>query len=73
MLQSDHSLSYSSLECDSLTESDIEENPNVKSCFEPYEGEPLASTDNSKSPMKNKMKILYYPQFQRSVSKRLFR
>ena len=49
MSQSDDSSSYSSLERDSLTESDMEENPNVKSCFEPYQGEPLASTDNSES------------------------
>ena len=49
MSQSDHLLSYSSLECDSLTESDIQENPNIKSCFESYQGEPLASTDNSES------------------------
>jgi hypothetical protein len=49
MSQSDDLSSYSSLERDSLTESDIEENPNVKNCFEPYQGEPLVSTDNSES------------------------
>ena len=37
------SLVYSNLECDSLTENDLEENPDVKSCFEPYQGEPLAN------------------------------
>jgi hypothetical protein len=49
MSQSYDSLSYSNLECNSLTESDLEENLNVRSCFEPYQGEPLASTDDSES------------------------
>ena len=42
-------MSSSSFQCDSSNESDIEDNPNVKSCFEPYQGEPLASTDASES------------------------
>ena len=46
---SEDSLTCSSLECDSLSESDLEENPNVNSCFEPYQGEPLASTGDSES------------------------
>ena len=49
MSQSDDSTSISSLECESSNESDIEGNANVKSCFEPYQGEPLASTDASES------------------------
>ena len=72
MSQSDDSMSISSLECDSSNESDIEENPNVKSCFEPYQGEPLASTDASESSDEEQTKISYYPRFRRGVSKRLF-
>ena len=49
MSQSEDSLTCSSSECDSLSESDLEENPNVNSCFEPYQGEPLASTGDSES------------------------
>lgn len=49
MSQSEDSFNYSSLECDSIPESDLEENMNVTSCFEPYQGEPLASTDDSES------------------------
>ena len=49
MSQSEDSSIYSSLECDSLTESDFEENTNIKSGFEPYQGEPLASTDDCES------------------------
>ena len=49
MSQSDDSISTFSLECDSSNESDIDDNPNIRSCFEPYEGEPLASTNASES------------------------
>ena len=49
MSQSEDSLTCSSLECDSSSESDLEENPNVNSCFEPYQGEPLASSDSESS------------------------
>ena len=49
MSQSKDSLTCSSLECDSLSESDLEENPNVNSCFEPYQEEPLASTGSESS------------------------
>jgi hypothetical protein len=72
MSQSDDSLSYSSLESNSLTESDLEENLNVKSCFEPYQGGPFASTDDSEYSDENRTKIPFYPRFWRSVSKRLF-
>ena len=49
MSQSEDSLSFSNLECDSLSESDLEENSNVNSFFEPYQGELLASTADSKT------------------------
>ena len=68
MSQTDDSMSISSLECDSSNESDIEENPNVKSCFEPYQGEPLASTDASESSDEEQDEDFILP----SVSERRF-
>ena len=49
MSQSEDSLSCSNLECDSLSESDLEENSNVNSFFQPYQGELLASTGDSET------------------------
>ena len=75
MSQSGDSTSIFSLECDSSNESDIGVNANAKSCFEPYQGEPLASTDASESSdeEQDEARILYYPRFRRSVLKRLSR
>jgi hypothetical protein len=41
MSHSEDSLSYSSLESDNITESNLEWNMNVTNCFEPYQGELL--------------------------------
>jgi hypothetical protein len=49
MSHSEDSFNYSSLESDNITESNLEGNMNVTNCFEPYQGEPLASTDDSES------------------------
>ena len=68
MSQSDDSTSISSLECESSNESDIGGNANVKSCFEPYQGEPLASTDASESSDEEQDEDFILP----SVSERRF-
>jgi hypothetical protein len=47
MSHSEYSFSYSSLESDNITESNLEGNMNVTNCFEPYQGELL--TDDSES------------------------
>ena len=49
MSQSEDSSADSSLECNSLIESDVEGKNSVASCFEPYQCEPLASTENSET------------------------
>ena len=72
MSQSDDSMSISSLECDSSNESDIEENPNVKSCLNPIKENHWLVQMLASPLMKNRTKISYYPRFRRGVSKRLF-
>ena len=62
-------ISTSSFECDNSNESDIEDNPNVKSCFEPYQGEPLASTDASESSDEEQDEVFLLP----SVSDKRFK
>ena len=49
MSQTEDSFSHSSVECDSVVDSYLEENFNVKSCFEPYQGEPLPTTNENDS------------------------
>ena len=67
MSHSEDSLSYSSLESDNITESNLEGNMNVTNCFESYQGELLPVQTTANLLMKNRTKITFCHLFWRSV------
>ena len=67
MSHSEDSLSYSSLESDNITESNLEGNMNVTNCFEPYQGELLPVQTTANFLMSKRTKITFCHLFWRSV------
>jgi hypothetical protein len=67
MSHSEDSFSYSSLESDNITESNLEGNMNVTNCFEPYQGELLPVKTTANLLMRNRTKITFCHLFWRSV------